>query len=127
MRTKSRRIAKLSPTPVIHNLIDVKQESIEEDDNGTRVYRTPKMGWNSRVRRVVQYGFIKLGMPSEFNEFGNNQWRGPHGLIKKLQDYADISGWRSKKIVREIIRKCSERGKAFDAGRREKMGAPRGH
>ena len=27
-------------------------------DGATRVYKTPKCGWNGMIRRVIQYGFI---------------------------------------------------------------------
>ena len=93
-------------------------------DNNRRVYRTPRMGWKSLVRRVIQYGYDKMGQPVEYDELGRTQWRGPSGVVAKLQEYADVHGWRSKKIIKEIIGKCRQNPK-FDAGKRVKMCAPR--
>ena len=67
-------------------------------DDATRVYKTPKCGWNGMIRRVIQYGFIKMKKPPEFNATGNEQWSGPNGVIVQLMNYAGISGWRQKKL-----------------------------
>ena len=82
------------------------------------------MGWNSAARRVVQYAYNKMDRPAEYDEFGNPQWRGPSGVISALQTYAGVHGWRSKKVVREIIEKC-QTDTNFDSGKRVKMSAPR--
>ena len=93
-------------------------------DNNRRVYRTPRMGWDSMVRRVVQYGYEKMQKPSEYDEFGRPQWRGVDGVISQLQRYAGLTGWRSKKVIKEIIQKCNENVN-FDAGKRTTMCLPR--
>ena len=82
------------------------------------------MGWNSLTRRVVQHGFMMLGQPPEYDENDANQWRGPEGIISTLQEYVGLSGWRSKKVIKEIIRKCLQ-DPLFDADNREKGQKPR--
>lgn len=89
-------------------------------EGNVKIYRCPRMGWNSLTRRVIQHGFLLMGSPSQYNDVGNNQWRGPGGAIEQLQSYVGLSGWRSKKVIRGILEKCKQ-NTAYDAGQREKM------
>ena len=62
-------------------------------DNNRRVYRTPRMGWDSLSRRVVQYGYEKMQKPPEYDDLGRPQWKGEDGVISQLQKYAGLTGW----------------------------------
>ena len=94
-------------------------------DQATRAYRTPKCGWNGLVRRVIQFGYMQMGLVPEYDDYGNNLWRGPNGVVQQLQNYAGTSGTRNKKVVREIMEKCLTLGDSYDAGERSKMKRPR--
>ena len=93
-------------------------------DQETRVYRMPNCGWNGMLRRVMQYKFQQMGMPQERDEYGNERWRGPTGVIKHILDWAGTSGWRSRKTCREVMTECLSKhaaGEKYDAGQRVKM------
>ena len=93
---KSRRLQQLSPAKsklqspaappktVLPTHLSLPMQEVIVDGN-TRVYQTPRCGWNSMIRRVIQYGYIKMGQPAERDEFHNNNWRGPNGVIDALQ------------------------------------------
>ena len=67
--------------------------------------------------------------PDEYDEFGRHQWRGDHGVISQLQIYAGVHGWRSRKMIQQIITKMKTlTGKAslkHDEGMRERLRRPR--
>ena len=122
IRTKMKKKKKMNSTLPVHLTLPLNEIVV---DPQTRVYTTPRCGWNAMVRRVIQYGFIRMGKPAERNEFGNNVWRGPTGVIAKLQKFAGTSGPRNKLLVKKIIRKTLELGKKYDAGERTLMKQPR--
>ena len=35
-------------------------------EGNVKIYRCPRMGWNSLTRRVIQHGFLLMGSPSEY-------------------------------------------------------------
>ena len=79
------------------------------------------------VRRVIQYAYIKMGKPPEYNQVGQNKWKdreGRPGLIEQIQNYVGVSGWRSVKLIRQIVHRC-QTDKNFDADKREVMCKPR--
>ena len=97
-------------------------------DAETRVYRTPNSGWDGMVRRVVQYKYAMLDMPKQFNRFGKEVWSGPDGVIQYIQNWAGTSGWRNKKVIREVMNEClkaAQNKEKYDAGQRVKMQRPR--
>lgn len=72
----------------------------------------------------MKFGFEKLGRPLEFDTYTNNQWRGADDVITQIQKYSMVNGWRSKKVIRDVISKCLEEPK-HDAGVRSRMREPR--
>ena len=78
------------------------------------------MGWNAGSRRAVQYGYNLLGQPPQFHN-GVDQWRGPHGVISKLLEYARLSGTRQRKNVKQILINVNQLGSRYDAGNRVRM------
>ena len=62
-----------------------------------------------------------MDMSPERNELGNNLRFGPEGVIQQIMDYADTSGWRVKKIVKEVITNRQTQGPDYDTGVLTKM------
>ena len=133
-KRRSRRTLNLPPTGRALSLPARMRAPLEEiivnDNNDNEriactIYRTPKTGWNGLVRRVVQHGYNRMGRPPRLNAHGNNLWSGPNGVISQLQEYAGTSGWRNRKVIRQILEKIQEHGDKYDAGVRVKMRLPR--
>ena len=142
-RRTSRRLKMLPPCPLSvqptrsssnKRKADQDTENTSQPDpqelileNNVRVYRSPKMGWNSLTRRVVQHGYLRMNCPSEYDENGNHQWSGNNGVISQLQNFAGITGWRSRKVIRQIMKKMKSLapGQTYDAGIRESSRKPK--
>ncbi len=89
------------------------------DANVPRIKSVDRILGQTSKRRLIQFCFELMGCPAQIDDFGDDQWQGPNGVVNTILRFCGFTSGRAKTQIVDVltyVSECVANGEPFDAG-----------